>query len=318
MGWIGFFVCLLIIIGLNSQYHEYFDQSFDIEEKYHSLNRDAPHKIAIIKAVGVLADSNGFVKHQIDRVRQDERVKGIVLRVDSPGGTVTASDFMYHHLNLLRKEQDLPLVVSMGSMAASGGYYISMTVGDQEDAIFAEPTTTTGSIGVIIPHYDLTGLMKRLDVQDDSIVSNPRKQMLSMTREHSSEDREILQAYVDDSFRRFKEIVQSGRPKFRADPEALDRLATGEIFTAERAVENGLVDKIGFIESAIERTIELAGLEKEDVMVVTYKQPESLVQAAGFAQQNSGFVDSWLDLAVPRAYYLLTTLPGLSSARVQP
>ncbi len=124
-------------------------------------------------------EGDGFVKRQIDRVRKDAQVKAVVVRIDSPGGTVTGSDYIYHHLKKLREDRSLPLVVSMGSIAASGGYYIAMAVGDQEKSIFAEPTTTTGSIGVIVPHYDLSGLMARYDVRDDSISSHPRKQILS-------------------------------------------------------------------------------------------------------------------------------------------
>src|SRR5688500_19769660 len=106
-------------------------------------------------------EGDGFVKRQIDRIREDENVKAIVVRVDSPGGTVTGSDYIYHHLKKLRKEKNVPIVVSMGGMAASGGYYVSMAVGDEKDTIFAEPTCETGSIGVILPHYDLSGLMAR-------------------------------------------------------------------------------------------------------------------------------------------------------------
>ena len=104
--------------------------------------------MAIITVSGVIVDGDGYVKKQIERVRQDEDVKAIVLRVNTPGGTVTGSDYILHHLNRLRAERKLPLVVSMGSVAASGGYYVSMAVGDQPQSIYAEPTTTTGSIGV--------------------------------------------------------------------------------------------------------------------------------------------------------------------------
>ena len=168
---------------------------------------------------GVIMDGDGFVKQQIDRVRQDDMCKAVVVRVDSPGGTVTGSDYIYHHLKRLREERQIPLVVSMGSVAASGGYYVSMAVGDQERSIFAEPTTTTGSIGVIMPHYDISGLLKQFQIEDDSIASHPRKQLLSMTRPMSDEDREIIQDYIDDSFSRFKEIVKSGRPVCGAEED---------------------------------------------------------------------------------------------------
>ena len=162
---------------------------------------------------------------------------------------------MYHHTRELCEDRGLPLVVSMGSICASGGYYIAMAVGDEEDAIFAEPTTWTGSIGVVIPHYDFSGMLKDYKIKDDSIASHRYKLMGSPTRaldaEGRAEERKLFQNLVDLSFEGFKDIVRSGRPKFRADDAALDAVATGQIFTAKQAREKGLVDKIGFIEDAI-------------------------------------------------------------------
>ena len=115
-------------------------------------------KIAIIDVAGAIMEGEGFVKRQIDaRAGRHRASSAVVLRVNSPGGTVTGSDYIYHHLRELVDERKLPMVVSMGSICASGGYYVAMAVGDEPDAIFAEPTTWTGSIGVIIPHYDLSG-----------------------------------------------------------------------------------------------------------------------------------------------------------------
>src|SRR5258706_10396683 len=224
---------------------------------------------------------------QIRTVRKDENVKGIVLRVDSPGGAVTGADYIFHHLKELKNEKGCPVVVSMGGMAASGGYYVSMVVGDQKDSIFAEPTTTTGSIGVIIPHYDISGLLSKFDVKDDSISSHERKQMLSMTRPIPKEHRDIIQGYVNETFDRFKMIVKEGRPKFTKDAAALDKLATGEIFSADQALKHGLVDKIGFLEDAVERAIELAHLTKDEVQVVKYKKPVSLLDDFALMQGRS-------------------------------
>jgi protease-4 len=266
-------------------------------------------------------EGDGFVKRQIDKVREDTGVKAIVLRVDSPGGTVTGSDYIYHHLKKLRADKgNIPLVVSMGSMAASGGYYVSMAVEDQENVIFAEPTTTTGSIGVIIPHYNVKGLMDQYHVVDDSIASHERKQMLSMTRELSPEHRAIIQQYVNESFGRFKNIVKSGRPIFAKDASALDQLATGEIFSADQALKHGLVDKIGFVEDAIDRAIELANLNKDDVRVVKFKKPAALFDIGAMAQAKGASGDmsnigALLELSTPRAYYLFSAFPTLATSR---
>ena len=136
---------------------------------------------------------------------------------------------------------------------------------------------TTGSIGVIVPHYDISGLLERLDIKDDSIVSHPRKRLLSMTKPLTADDRQVLQIYMEEAFDRFKQIVKNGRPAFRDNEQALDELATGEIFSATQAQQNGLVDEIGFVEDAIDRAAELAGLDPQAVRVVSYKTPLSLL-----------------------------------------
>ncbi len=183
IGWLGLMVAGIIVLSQWIGFAEYFDTTHGIEEKYVSGGKFASDKIAIISIEGVIMEGDGFVKQQIDRIREDSNVKAIVVRVDSPGGTVTGSDFIYHHLKKLKAEKKIPLVVSMGSMAASGGYYVSMAVEDQENAIFAEPTTTTGSIGVIIPHYNVAELMKEHGVVDDSIASHERKHAQSTAAE---------------------------------------------------------------------------------------------------------------------------------------
>lgn len=316
LGWLGVGLCLMVIVGLYSSSQDYFDTTGGIQEKYHSLSKTSRTKIAVIDISGIIMQGDGFVKRQIDRIREDANVKAVVLRIDSPGGTITGSDYLYHHLVQLRKDRELPMVVSMGSMATSGGYYIAMAVGDQEGSIYAEPTTTTGSIGVIIPHYDVTGLMEELHIKDDSIATHPRKQMLSMTRSLTDDDRQILEQYIGHAFDRFKDIVKTGRPQFAEDSGALDKLATGEIFTAVQATESGLVDEIGFVEAAIDRAIELASLEKNNVRVVTFKKPATLLGAIGFgaAHTPSLGLAQLLELSSPRAYYLATSLPALVSS----
>jgi protease IV len=314
-GWCAFGVSLLVLISWSLALSQYFDTTEGIQERHHSGEKFARDKVAIITVSGAILDGSRFVKNQIDRVREDKNVKAIVVRVVSPGGTITGSDYILHHLTKLREEKQIPLVVSMGSIAASGGYYVSMAVGDQAQSIYAEPTTTTGSIGVLIPHYDLTGLLERFDVADNSLTSHPHKQMLSMTRPMTDEQREILEAYLDAAFVRFKDTIKQGRPVFREDPDALDRLATGEVFTAEQAKQNGLVDEIGFLEDAIDRAMQMAGLEESRTRVVRYERPPSLFGLTGLAEARHARHPlepaSWFDLHIPQAYYLATTLPPL-------
>ena len=146
--------------------------------------------MAIISVEGVILEAeDGFVKRQIDRVMDDKNVKAVVLRVDSPGGSVSGSDYIYHHLRNMLEKRKIPMVVSMGSIAASGGYYVSMAVGHEPDTIFAEPTAFTGSIGVIIPHYELAGLMEKIGAKEDTIISNPLKGMGSFARPMTKQER---------------------------------------------------------------------------------------------------------------------------------
>lgn len=315
-------LAVMMILGLTASYQSYFSEPGGPQEKFHSLSAQALDKIAIIDASGMISEDDEFIKRQIDRVRKDDRVVAVVLRVNSPGGTVTYSDYLLHHLKELVEEKSegdkpFPLVVSMGSLAASGGYYIAMAVGDQEDSIFAEPSTITGSIGVIIPHYDLTSTIKMLGVEDDSIATGPFKQMGSPTRDMSEEERALFEGILDEMFTGFKEAIYSGRPKFREDPAALDKLATGQVFTGTQAVENGLVDKIGFIEDAIAHAVELAGVDEDGVRCVRYTRTPSAIDALlgeATAQRLApprSDLNALLDLSTPRAYYLYSLAPTL-------
>lgn len=307
------FLSVLGIAGFSS-----LDTEGRVQEKYYSHQYYATDKVAILSIEGVILSGEGFLKQQIDYALKDTKdggLKALVIRVNSPGGTISGSDYLYHRLRELAKKTGIPIVVSMGSITASGGYYISMAVGDTPETIYAEPTTWTGSIGVVIPHYNIAGLMKELGVVDDSIASNPLKEMGTFTRAMTEEERKIFQGLVKEGFDRFKSVVQYGRPKFKQDTAALDKLATGQIFTADQALENGLIDKIGFLDDAVDRAIELAHLDKNNVKVIKYKPEPSLANlllGVQSAKQSNFDLAALLDLTVPRAYYLYTWLPPLS------
>jgi protease-4 len=321
IAWFLVILLVLVIVAMYGSYRSYMQTNPPIYERYHSLNATATDKVAIITVDGTIIHTDGFAKWQIDQVLKDDQVKAVVLRVDSPGGTITGSHYLYHHLVKLQKEKGVPLVVSMGGLAASGGYYISMAVGDKPNTIFAEPTTWTGSIGVVIPHYDFSQLLKKWQVEDDSIASHPLKLMGSPTRdppeEYKAKEREILNKLVEESFQDFKEIVKSGRPALASEPTALDEVATGQIFTAKQAHQLGLVDQLGFVEDAVDRAIELAQLEKADVRVVKYDKPKGLFDkliGSPFGRSDNFDLSTLLDLSAPRAYYLCTWLPAVASS----
>ena len=320
-------ISVMFNFGLLAQYHSYVQTDPQMTEFLEAGNFAANEKIAIIDVDGTILQGEGFIKKQIDRVRKDDQVKGIVVRVNSPGGTVTASHYIYHHLKELRSEKEangesFPMVVSMGGVAASGGYYISMAVGDAPDVIFAESTTWTGSVGVVIPSYDISGFLNDHQIVDRSYVSGKFKQMGSFTQKQTPEEKEKLQELVDESFLGFLEVVSYGRPKMSADETAMTEVKTGQIFTAQQALRLGMVDRIGFLEDAVNRVAELAGMDEGQYRVVRYEQPKGFLDGA-FSMNDFPFPATRVkrfEWTTPRAYYLATWLPEITNAvyRVMP
>jgi protease-4 len=304
--------------GANAQY---FQKDSKVVEQFHSLSKTAAGKVAVVDISGPIMGGSGFPRSQLDHIAGDDDVKAIVLRIDSPGGTVSGSDEIHYRINEVVKKREIPVVVSMGGIAASGGYYIAMANGGRDNVIFAEPATLTGSIGVIIPHFDFSQLMKRLDIEDDSIASGPLKEMLSPTKQRTPEleqrERKVLQSLVDEMFVRFKEIVKQGRPKL--DDAKLAAVTTGQIFTAQQAREAGLIDTIGFVEDAIDRAVELAGLTKDTARVVKYTKPKGLVDellggnAPGARAMTP--LEAFAEWTAPRAWYLCSWWPALIANR---
>ncbi|MGC3969461.1 MAG: signal peptide peptidase SppA [Pirellulales bacterium] len=304
--WLAFvFFVVIMITAMFAPSTLSGDPDNKLEERYYALNQQGTQKIAVIEIEGTIMDGKD-VKQQIDKVRKDDAVKALVVRIDSPGGTVTGSDFIYHHLRKLVDERKLPMVVSMGSLAASGGYYSAMACGKQENVIYAEPTTWSGSIGVMIPNYNVSDLMKRLEIKDLTIAKGDLKGMGSPTKPMEPAEEEVLKTLVEESYNRFKGIVRSGRPKMT--PKQIDDAATGQIFTTAQALKLGLVDKEGFIEDAIERAIELASMNRDSTKVIRYHKPagisDLLMGASAAATSRKSELQQLLDLATPRAYYL--------------
>jgi protease-4 len=205
----------------------------------------------------------------IDHLRQaeaDGSVKAVVLRVDSPGGGVVASDEIHQQMLAMTK----PVVVSMGEVAASGGYYISAPA----DEIFVNANTLTGSIGVISQFIDLSGLLEEYGVDATIIKSGRYKDIGSLFRSMTDEEKAIWQSIVDDAYEDFVQIVADGR---EMSIEEVEELATGRVFSGEQALELGLVDELGNLPGAIQRAAELGGIEGEP-RIVEYQTPVSLFQ----------------------------------------
>jgi len=219
-----------------------------------SLSND---KIAVISIQGVLTSSTDTIK-QFKRFEEDEDVKALVLRIDSPGGTVVAAQEIYAEIQKLRENK--VVLTSMGNVAASGGYYVASAT----EEIVANPGTVTGSIGVISEYPNIEELMKKVGLRSEVMKSGRFKDLGNPTREMTVEERKILQDLIDNIHMQFIRDVALGRGR---TVEEIEPLADGRVFTGEQAKENGLVDRLGSFEDALDRAAELAGIEGKPVII---------------------------------------------------
>ena len=233
-----------------------------------------PDKVAIIDVEGLIlnAKTSSFLtgdgdnpvslfRERLQAAADDKHVKAVVLRVNSPGGAVTASDIMYQDLIHFRTETRKPVVACMMDAAASGGYYVAMG----SDVIIAHPTTVTGSIGVIMSLYDASGLFAKIGVASNPIKSGPNKDIGNPARPMSDAERAILQGMIDQFYGEFVKVVARGRGMTE---ERVRALADGRIYTGMEAKELGLVDHVGYLEDAIAAATNMAGVK--DASIVAY------------------------------------------------
>jgi len=195
------------------------------------------------------------VRHLRDFAK-DGSVKGILVRVNSPGGVVSPAQEIYDEIKRIEDETEKPVVISMGALEASGAYYISCA----GDFIFANPGTMTGSIGVILEYPVVKELMDKIGVQYEVIKSGPVKDVGSPFREPSQEDTTMLQAAIDDIYDQFINVVAESR---KLEPEQVRKLADGSIYSGHQALELGLVDSLGGMETAIKYLADKAGIKGE-------------------------------------------------------
>lgn len=227
-------------------------------------------------------DHEGFLQ-QLEQILADDTIKGIVLSVNSPGGGTYESAQIKDKLMAIQETTEIPIYVSMGSMAASGGYYISAPA----EKIFASEETLTGSIGVIMSGTNITELFEKIGVDDTTIKSGEFKDIGSSTRAMTEEDAAILQSMVDTSYDRFVEVIVEGRGM---SEEEVRTLADGRIYDGAQAVENGLVDEIGYQEDALEAIQK--DYDLEDAEIFSYQAPSLSFTSLFSAKVNSLFQTS--------------------------
>jgi protease-4 len=275
-------------------------------------------KIAIIEMEGMLANakSGGFLAptenklslfvQQLDKAAKDSSVKAVVLRINSPGGTVTATDTMYTLLKKFRAETKKPVVAATQEMAASGGYYVACAA----DRIVAHPTSVIGSIGVIFFTFDASGTMSKIGLRSEAIKSAPFKDMGSPFRPSTPEERAIMQGIVDEYYARFRQVVAESRPI--KDVPTLDLVTDGRVFSGRRAVQLGLADQEGLLSDAIELARTMSKTPKAEVIL--YKRPYgytgSIYASADVPAPESASKSIRLDLPaasaiVPTGFYYL-------------
>ncbi len=232
-----------------------------------SIGSASSGKVAVVDIEGIISGSREIIE-RLHTLRDDDKVKAVVLRIDSPGGTVGPAQEVHEELIKLQKTK--PVVSSMGSVAASGGYYIAVAT----QKIFANPGTITGSIGVLVESANFEELLDKVGLRSEVIKSGAYKDTLSPTRTMQADERALIQAVVDNIHTQFVKAVAEGRS---LPIEKVLAIADGRILSGEQAREAGLVDELGNLYDAIQAAAKLAGLEgKPDVLYPPKKKPSLL------------------------------------------
>ncbi|HUG38294.1 MAG TPA: signal peptide peptidase SppA [Candidatus Limnocylindrales bacterium] len=236
-------------------------------------------KILMLDLSGVLADETvsfslgtppprvpllARVREELRKAEEDDQVRALVLRINSPGGTITASDIIYREIRAFKERRKIPVVAAIMDVGASGGYYAALAA----DRILAHPTTVTGSIGVVMLTVNAQGLLEKIGVAPMAIKSGDKKDAGSPFRPLTPEERAIFQAVIDEMHGRFVSLIVESRKI----PEARVRaLADGRVYTAEQARALGLVDRIGYLDEAVDMAKRAAGLDS--ARVIMYHRP---------------------------------------------
>ena len=246
-----------------------------LEEK--TLYGEGRDKILLIEISGILRDRRernvlgaetsrtmtARVREELEMAREDDSIRALILRINTPGGHVTTSDIIHHEIEEYKKETGVPVVAELMEVAASGGYYIASAA----DVILAQPTGITGSIGVVAYKLNAEGLLDKIGISDRTIKSGEKKDMGSPLREMTAEEREIFQSIIDELYERFLSVVHEGR-KGKISMDRLREIGDGRVYTTRQALELGLVDRLGYMDDAVAAARELAGIE--EARVVTY------------------------------------------------
>lgn len=269
-------LCLtLLCAGCATPKLNIFDTTPNPLQEY-ILEGTGKDKVLIIPVNGMISDSPkqdlwftqpSLVEQvvvQLNKARSDSQIKAVLLKINSSGGTITASDLLYHEISSYKTKTGNKISVIMMDVAASGAYYISLPA----DLIMAHPTTITGSVGVIFMRPKAVGLMNKIGLGVEINKFGKNKDMGSPFRESSDEEKTLMQNQVDKFGERFTGLVKKHR---KLDPDSLAKVSTARVFVADDALQLKLIDKIGYLSDAVSETRKLAGLS-EDAKVVVYRR----------------------------------------------
>ncbi len=261
--------CAIVTIPLLPETEEFRERIVEGEGK---------DKILLLDISGVISEEKrrnlGFreemsmvdeLKEALKKAERDKNLKGIILRINSPGGTVTASDIIHHELLAHKMRTGQRITACLMDVAASGAYYVATAA----DEIVSHPTTISGSIGVVAMKFNVQGLMSKIGVEQETIKSGDKKDIMSPFRASTPEEQKIMQAIIHALHGRFVDVIIEGRTLAR---ENVEKLADGRIYTADQALSAGLVDRIGYLDGTIDGMKKNLGLESASVIV--YHRPD--------------------------------------------
>lgn len=273
--WLVAIMILLAITGCSLPKLTLFGEKQEPLQEF-VLQGSGKGKILVLSIDGVISDKPqdrllrsypsmvqqavAYLKH----AEQDPEIKALLLKVNSPGGTVTASDILFHEISAYKQRTGVKMIVAMMSVAASGGYYISLPA----DYIMAHPTTVTGSIGVIFMRPGVSGLMEKAGLSMTVNKSGAQKDMGSPFRPPTEEEHVLFQGLTDGLAGRFYDLVMQHR---KLKPDQREQVATARVYLAPQAQALGLVDQIGYLDDAVAKAKEIAGLDA-DARVITYRR----------------------------------------------
>jgi len=239
---------------------------------------DGPKKLLIVDVEGFISEKGSAsplrekpstvvqVKEALQKAAEDRDVAGVILRINSPGGTVAASDIVHHEVLNFRAKSKIPVYAVITGIGASGGYYVATAA----DEISAHPTAVTGSIGVLVMKFQITGLMEKIGVSEQTVKSGAMKDIMSPFRPGTPEEDKLIQGIIDGMYRRFVDVAQA-RPGNRLTREELLAAADGRIYSADQAQKAGLIDRVGYLDETIALMKQRLGLDRASI--ITYYRP---------------------------------------------